>query len=364
MKSTILSIIIFLLTLLFSANPVFATEYDSLKNTVILPGTVNEIGAIVGHYQAGQLQQGDSFSFRLPMGSFWTKANIDTDESTAMTLLQTRSEWETATLLDASNMRYGTNYNYILVPAAYAGNMNGLFNGANPNLEVTSYSKGEVFIKVSDVIDAAQECYLILYSNSVYVTDNVNEDISIEINSPSNQALNASVPGGTIPASLKPEENNQPQPETDKPGNAEIIQVNPADSEPGTKLPTKVEFEIGQKQISINGSVTELPVVPYISQGKTYVPVRFIAEALGIKPSDITWDVDLNQITLKQNNDTIGINPENNTITLNGHLAYVLDTPVEIAEPGYTMVPIRYIAQALGASIIWNGSDNSILITK
>jgi len=66
---------------------------------------------------------------------------------------------------------------------------------------------------------------------------------------------------------------------------------------------------------------------------------------------------------LKQENNILGINVKDNTITLNGRLAYVMDTAIEISESGYTMLPIRYVAQALGANISWNPGNNSILLT-
>lgn len=361
MRTKIQCIFFLFLFLLFSANPVIAAEYGSLKNTVVLPGTVNEVSGIVGHYIAGQVQQGDTLTFRLPMGSFWTKANIDSDESTALSSLQTSAEWGTPTLQDSFNMRYGTDYNYILIPATYAGNANGLFNGAAPTLEVTSFSKGELYIQITGMPNASQECYLLLYSNRVYIADGITGDISVDIDSPSNKALNASIPGGSIPTTVKTEAKNETPKEPEKSNLSEKAVVDSSGNEPSE---IKVEFQIGQKQIKINGNKNEIPAAPYISQSRAYVPLRFLAEALGIKPADITWQADLKQMNLKQGSDLVGINLENNTITINGLPAYVLDAPIEIVNPGYTMVPVRYVGQVLGASVSWNAMDNSIIISK
>ncbi|MEN6348764.1 MAG: copper amine oxidase N-terminal domain-containing protein, partial [Syntrophomonas sp.] len=301
--------------------------------------------------------------FRLPMGSFWTKANIDTDESTAMEALQSSAEWETATLIDSSTMRYGTDYNFILVPASYAGNNNGLFNNGNPSLEVSSYSKGEITVKVTGTPDTSQECYLMLYSNRVYIAEGITGDIAIDIDSPNNKALGTSISGGATPPIPQPEENTEPPKTIDnnksnEAGNTNNNNIN------DLKPQISIELQIGQKVISINGSQKDMQIAPFISRGRAYIPVRVLAEAMGIKDDEIKWYKDAGQITLKQDDTTVGINLLNNTITKNGQLAYMMDTPIEVIQPGYTMVPVRYIVEALGAGVTWNGTSNSLIITK
>ncbi len=362
-----LSIILFALLFLFSSQPIPAAEYGVMKNTVVLPGTVNELGGIAGHYIAGQLQQGDILTFRLPLNSFWTKAPIDTDESTAMTCLQSSAEWGTATMLDAANMRYGTDYNYILVPEAHAGNPNGLFEAAIPTLEVTSLARGEVLVKVIALPDDSKDCYLYLYSNRVYIDDSIDGDVCIEIDSPSNQALKAVLPGGDIPTTFTSDKsinNNQSPKEPDQDNKApEKVSSgsSDADKEDTARAAVRIELRIGQKKAKVNGEEKEIMVAPYIKQGRTYLPIRFITEALGI--DDIRWEAESKMITIKQENKILGIDVRNNTISINEHLAYVMDTSIETSESGYTMVPIRYIVQALGAIVDWNDNNNSIILT-
>ncbi|ABI67495.1 copper amine oxidase N-terminal domain-containing protein [Syntrophomonas wolfei] len=362
-----LSIILFALLFMFSSQPVPAAEYGVMKNTVVLPGTVNELGGIAGHYIAGQLQQGDILTFRLPLNSFWTKAPIDTDESTAMTCLQSSAEWSTTTMLDAANMRYGTDCNYILVPEAHAGNPNGLFNAANPTLAVSSLTKGEVLLEVIALPDNSQDCYLYIYSNRVYIDDSIEGDVCIDIDSPSNQALKAILPGGSIPATLQADKspgNNQSQKEPvqdNKTLEKDSGGSSDADKEDKAQAAVRIELRIGQKKAEVNGEEKEITLAPYIKQDRTYVPIRFIAEALGI--DDIRWEAESKMITLKQESKILGIDVRNNTISVNEQLAYVMDTSIETSESGYTMVPIRYIVQALGAIVDWNADNNSIILT-
>ena len=49
----------------------------------------------------------------------------------------------------------------------------------------------------------------------------------------------------------------------------------------------EIELKIGQKNAIVDGKTVELDVAPKIENGRTLVPIRFIAEALGC---DVDWD--------------------------------------------------------------------------
>jgi len=48
-----------------------------------------------------------------------------------------------------------------------------------------------------------------------------------------------------------------------------------------------VSLKIGFKFAGVNGAVKVLDVAPFIYNGRTYVPLRFISEALG---KEVRWD--------------------------------------------------------------------------
>lgn len=49
------------------------------------------------------------------------------------------------------------------------------------------------------------------------------------------------------------------------------------------RVPQVVEMWIGKKQYAVNGQQREMDVAPFIQGGRTFVPVRFVAEGLGAK---------------------------------------------------------------------------------
>lgn len=50
-----------------------------------------------------------------------------------------------------------------------------------------------------------------------------------------------------------------------------------------------IEMEIDKTAAKVNGETVELDVPPIISEGRTYVPLRFLSEKLGM---DVSWDAD------------------------------------------------------------------------
>ncbi len=47
------------------------------------------------------------------------------------------------------------------------------------------------------------------------------------------------------------------------------------------------EFQIARRQVMVNGQVVTLDVAPYIYQGRTYIPLRFLTEQLGAR---VSWN--------------------------------------------------------------------------
>ena len=93
-----------------------------------------------------------------------------------------------------------------------------------------------------------------------------------------------------------------------------------------------------------------MDVAPFVEDGRTMVPIRFIAEALGATISS-TWVDGVQQITIIHGNETISF--------LIGQLAPGMDVPAQIID-SRTFVPIRFVAEALGASVIWNSDTQTV----
>jgi len=63
---------------------------------------------------------------------------------------------------------------------------------------------------------------------------------------------------------------------------------------PGTEL----AIQIGDPAVQVNEQTTTLEIAPYIKQGRTMVPLQFIADTLNVT---ITFNADTGQICLTSN---------------------------------------------------------------
>ena len=101
-----------------------------------------------------------------------------------------------------------------------------------------------------------------------------------------------------------------------------------------------------------------------IVNGRTMVPMRAIFEKLGC---DIEWDGETSTVTGKRLND----DDETYTVvklTIDDTTAYLNDNPIALDTPAMlinsrTMVPVRFIAESLGAQVRWDSVSQTVLIT-
>jgi hypothetical protein len=101
--------------------------------------------------------------------------------------------------------------------------------------------------------------------------------------------------------------------------------------------------------------------LPYIESGITMVPTRYIAEHLDAK---LGWDQAKEQITV-----TDELSGTQIGLTLGSDLAIVNGTSVKLdakvqSRDGTSYVPLKFIADALGAKVHWEPSNSTITLTR
>lgn len=129
-------------------------------------------------------------------------------------------------------------------------------------------------------------------------------------------------------------------------------------------LPLCAFAEDGGVTVTVNGKALTTDVSPQIINGRTMLPMRAVFEALG---ANVTWAAEDKMIfatkggtliTLK-----IGAAQMNvQTISAEGSRIIPLDAAPFIYE-SRTMIPVRAAAEALNASVSWNGETRTAAIT-
>lgn len=119
------------------------------------------------------------------------------------------------------------------------------------------------------------------------------------------------------------------------------------------ELPTYIE-------VKINGSLVDFTdAKPFLdnSSGRTMIPIRFVSESLG---AEVKWDDNTRTITILKGNNEIKLIIGENHATVNGN-ELILDSEVFIKD-GRTYVPLRFVSEALGANVEWDGNSQTAII--
>jgi uncharacterized protein YbbC (DUF1343 family) len=110
----------------------------------------------------------------------------------------------------------------------------------------------------------------------------------------------------------------------------------------------------------LNGVNIYTDVLPVITNARTMVPIRVIAESLG---AEVDWIEKENAVIIQQQGTTI-------RLTLNSRTAQVNDLSKQIpdvapyATGGRTLVPFRFVSEYLGATVDWCDKTFSVIILK
>lgn len=88
-------------------------------------------------------------------------------------------------------------------------------------------------------------------------------------------------------------------------------------------------------------------VHPFVESGRTYVPIRFIAEELGY---EVTWNGADKIVTIVQAEKSISLKIDSETAYVNDGSKVTLDTPAKLHQ-GRTFVPLRAIAELFGEEV-------------
>ena len=119
-----------------------------------------------------------------------------------------------------------------------------------------------------------------------------------------------------------------------------------------------VVMTIGDPHEYLDGASVTTPIAPLIMNGRTMVPIRFVGQALG---ATVHWDGSKRQIVIDLEGHTIIMTVGSTSFTLDG-TAETMDVAPTIVPPGYTVVPIRFISEALGGQVGWNAQTRQVII--
>ncbi len=148
---------------------------------------------------------------------------------------------------------------------------------------------------------------------------------------------------------------------------AEIIEIkdggqlfDPENAKPPEKLPSNYV------SVKVNGEFIGAPdAIPYIDENnRTQIPVRYVSEALG---AEVEWIGETRTVLITKEDQIISLTIDSKKIELMDSEGTVtrsinMDTAATIKN-SRTFVPVRFVSEALGQKVEWDGTNRVVIIT-
>ena len=135
--------------------------------------------------------------------------------------------------------------------------------------------------------------------------------------------------------------------------------ITPAPSE----TQATVKFVIGDKNYTVNGVNYTMDVAPYVDSGRTFVPIRYLANALGVNPENIYFNNDTQSAILLKDGTSVEFTIGSNVMKL-GSVSIPMDVAAQVVN-GRIMLPARYVANAFGYyNVGYDEATQTVTISK
>ena len=127
----------------------------------------------------------------------------------------------------------------------------------------------------------------------------------------------------------------------------------------GAKEIVRTPPESDDIKVVLNDSELAFDIPPQLVDGRTMVPMRKIFESMG---AEVDWNGDIQTITSTKDATVIVMQIDNLVISVSGE-EIVLDVPPRLIA-GRTLVPVRAVAEGLGADVEWDSNTQTVRISK
>lgn len=111
-------------------------------------------------------------------------------------------------------------------------------------------------------------------------------------------------------------------------------------------------------QIYIDNEPLDPEYSPHVIEGRTFVPIRVIAEKWG---AVVGWNQQLQQVRIQKDRLMIDLFIDQHEAIVNRESVYSDAAPIVIE--GKTMVPLRFVGELLGATIGYNHENHAVYVT-
>lgn len=128
----------------------------------------------------------------------------------------------------------------------------------------------------------------------------------------------------------------------------------------------KKDIKVLDANVLVNGSPIQSDFTPYVTKGRTFVPVRELTEGLG---AEVNWDGENMTVEIKFGEKTILLKINSDVTYVDGKKKIVEEDQVPklalYSSPRVetkTMIPLRFVSETLGYNVSWDEKTSTVLI--
>lgn len=128
----------------------------------------------------------------------------------------------------------------------------------------------------------------------------------------------------------------------------------------------KKDVKVLDANVLVNGSPIQSDFTPYVTKGRTFVPVRELTEGLG---AEVNWDGENMTVEIKFGEKSILLKINSDVTYVDGKKKIVEEDQVPklalYSAPRVetkTMIPLRFVSETLGYNVSWDEKTSTVLI--
>lgn len=128
----------------------------------------------------------------------------------------------------------------------------------------------------------------------------------------------------------------------------------------GVTATLQITFGLGQNYYVQGGQQVPMDAVPFAENDRTYVPLRYMGEAMG---ADVDWDQESQTAHLVKGGQDLAAKNGSNLMWLNDSTAIPMDVKV-LERDGRLYLPARYVAEQFGYNVDWDSNSQQVLLNQ
>ena len=125
----------------------------------------------------------------------------------------------------------------------------------------------------------------------------------------------------------------------------------------------EAEFYIGRPYYKVKQQNFDMDVAPYIKDNRTFLPVRFVAYACGVKEGDISWDGATGTVQLRKGDTLVTLNIGSRVLKVTGASGATSEVQMDVAPEitsDRTMLPVRWVAEQFNYQVSWEQATATV----